>query len=110
MEPLDAPPVVEIAVMVAKYFDPDTAVVVTPVICSVCVRPNMSVPVTVKVIPLSEALVLTIDTRWALLKVALPLLVRLPFSVRLPPLLTVWAADNAALVPLFPSTSAELPA
>ena len=63
---------------VEKYLLPIAAVALAPVMTSVWARPNMSVPVTVKLTPLSLP-VLATATRAAVVKVELP-----PTSVRLP--------------------------
>ena len=69
--------------MVEKYLVPVAVPALLPVISSVCARPNISVPVTVKVTdPLSPALV--IATRSATPKLADPPEAALPFNDRLP--------------------------
>ena len=101
---LELPPApAETDVTVAKYLLPDAAAVFAPVIVSVKARPNISVPVTVKVRALSSAaLVMTIrlpvDDVAMLLAAALPLIVTAP-----PADATSWLAETAAVTASAPN-------
>ena len=100
-----APAPAETEVTVAKYLLPDAAAAFAPVIVSVKARPNMSVPVTVKVRALSSApLVMTmrlpVDDVATLLVAALPLIAKEPPSTAIP-----WLADTAAVTASEPNCS-----
>ena len=100
-----APAPAETLVTVAKYLLPDAAAAFAPVIVSVKARPNMSVPVTVKVRALSSApLVMTmrlpVDDVATLLAAALPLIAKEPPSTAI-----FWLAETAAVTASEPNCS-----
>jgi len=72
-----------IVVIVAKYRSPATVLALTPVISSVCARPKISVPVTVKVMDETSAPPV-IAALAGLEKDTEPPLARLPSSVNAP--------------------------